>query len=74
MTQPVPHGQPPAAQNNVRLVIVDDNQRPAYLKRVDQLEQRLLAAAAKLGIQADDLQGLRGLCVEAVRSAELGNR
>lgn len=70
MTLPVMNVQTPAHQNNVRLVLVDDQQQPAYLKRATQLEQDLLAAAAKLGVEHEDMPGLRGMCVEAVRAAE----
>jgi hypothetical protein len=34
----------------VRLVLVDDKQQPAYIKRATLLETALLAAAAKVGI------------------------
>ena len=61
---------PPVSQNNVRLVAVDDEKQPAYLRRVAHLEKRLLAAAEALGVHAEDMPALRGLCVEAVRSAE----
>ncbi|MDX6216149.1 MAG: hypothetical protein QOG99_1733 [Frankiales bacterium] len=71
MTLPAVNAETHPQQNNVRLVVVDDNQQPVYLKRATQLEKALLAAAAKLGVEAGDLPGLRGLCVEAVRSAEI---
>ncbi len=71
MTLPIMNVQTPAQQNNVRLVLVDDQQQPAYLKRATRLEQDLLAAAATLGVEPEDMPGLRGLCVEAVRSAEI---
>ena len=74
MTLPALNSESPAHQNNVRLVVVDDNQQPAYLRRATQLETALLAAAVKVGIAAEDMPGLRGLCVEAVRSAEIHHR
>jgi hypothetical protein len=74
MTLPAVNAEIPAHQNNVRLVLVDDKQQPAYVKRAAELEKALLAAAAKVGIESVDMPGLRGLCVEAVRSAEVYNR
>jgi hypothetical protein len=56
------------------LVAVDDMHQPAYLARATELEASLLAAAAKLGVEAQDMPGLYGLCVEAVRSAEIHHR
>lgn len=73
MTLPAVIAEVPAHQNNVRLVVVDDKQQPAYLRRAAHLETDLLAAAAKLGIQPEDMPGLRGMCVEAVRAAEIHN-
>ncbi|MCU1593708.1 MAG: hypothetical protein JWO12_1100 [Frankiales bacterium] len=74
MTLPAVNSETPAHQNNVRLVVVDDKQQPTYLKRATELETALLKAAAKLGIELADMPGLRGLCVEAVRSAEIARR
>jgi hypothetical protein len=74
MTLPAVNAESPAHQNNVRLVVVDDKQQPAYLKRAMRLESALTAAAAKLGVEPDDMPGLYGLCVEAVRSAEIHSR
>jgi hypothetical protein len=74
MTLPALNSESPAHQNNVRLVVVDDNQQPTYLRRATQLETALLAAASKVGVEAADMPGLRGLCVEAVRSAEIHRR
>lgn len=71
MTLPILNVETPAQQANMRLVLVDDKQQPAYLKRAAQLETKLLAAAAKLGIEPGDMPKLRGLCVDAVRSAEI---
>ena len=70
MTLPASHDDQPVPQNNVRLVVVDDRHRPVYLRRADELERRLLAAAAKLDITVEDMPGLHGLCVEAIRSSE----
>jgi hypothetical protein len=64
----------PAHQNNVRLVAVDDHHQPAYLKRAAHLEQAVTRVAAQLGVQPDDMPGLRGLCVEAIRTAEVHGR
>jgi hypothetical protein len=74
MTLPAVNAETPAHQNNVRLLVVDDKQQPAYLKRGTQLEAALLAAAAELGVEANDMPGLYGMCVEAVRSAEIHHR
>ena len=74
MTLPAENAETPAHQNNVRLVLVDDKQRPAYLTRAAQLERSLLATAARLGLEPEDMPGLYGLCVVAVRSAELNDR
>jgi hypothetical protein len=74
MTLPAANAEMPTHDNNVRLVVVDDNQQPAYIKRAVQLETALLAAAAKLGIAPEDIPGLYGLCVEGVRSAEIHQR
>ena len=74
MTLPAINAETPAHQNNVRLVVVDEKQQPTYLRRATELERVLLAAAEKRGVQAEDMPGLRGLCVEAVRSAELHHR
>jgi hypothetical protein len=71
MTLPAVNAETPAHQNNVRLVLVDEMQQPAYIKRAAQLEQALLAAAATLGVTPEDMPGLRGLCVDAVRSSEI---
>lgn len=64
----------PAHQNNVRLVVVDDRHQPTYLLRAQAVEKALLRAAEKLGLAGEDLLGLYGLCVEAVRSAESHGR
>lgn len=74
MTLPAANVEAPAHHNNVRLVVVDDQRQPTYLKRAAQLEQALLAAAAKVGVQPEDMPGLRGLCVDAARAAEIHNR
>jgi hypothetical protein len=74
MTLPASHVETPAHQNNVRLVAVDAKQQPSYVKRANQLERALLAAAARLGVLEEDLPRLRGLCVDAVRSAEIHDR
>jgi hypothetical protein len=74
MTLPAVNSETPANHNNVRLVVVDDKQQPAYLRRATELEKALLAAAKGVGVEAEDMPGLRGLCVEAVRSAQIHNR
>lgn len=74
MTLPAVTSGAPAHQNNVRLVVVDDSQQPAYLKRAAQLEKAMLTAAARLGVEAEDMPALRGLCIEAVRAAEVHQR
>ena len=74
MTLPSVIVETPAHQNNVRVVAVDDRHQPLYLRRAGELEAALLRAAASLGVEADDMPGLRGLCVEGVRSAETRGR
>lgn len=59
-----------ARTSNVRLVVVDDNHQPQYLQRAARLEQAILATAAQHGVECEDMPGLHGLCVEAVRAAE----
>ena len=74
MTLPAMNVESPANHNNVRLVVVDDRQQPTYLRRAADLEQALLKAASKFGIEPEDMPGLKGLSVEAVRSAEIAQR
>ncbi|MCW2600538.1 MAG: hypothetical protein JWM02_2367 [Frankiales bacterium] len=64
----------PPRTSNVRLVVVDDNHQPRYLLRAAELERAMLAAAAELGVEPEDIPGIHGLSVEAVRSAERHNR
>jgi hypothetical protein len=40
MTLPTLNVETPAQQTNMRLVLVDDKQQPAYLKRAAQLEKK----------------------------------
>jgi hypothetical protein len=70
MTLPSLNSQAPAHQNNVRLVVVDDKHQPQYVIRALALEKSLLAAAARHGVGPEDMPGLYGLCVEAMRGAE----
>lgn len=74
MTLPAMNAEMPAHDNNVRLVVVDDQQQPAYLKRAAQLEKAMVKAAAALGLEPEDMPALYGLCVQAVRSAEIHDR
>jgi hypothetical protein len=74
MTLSASNVETPAHQNNVRLVVVDDRHQPVYLRRATDLEKAVLRSAAKLGIEPEDMPGLRGLCVEAVRTAETDGR
>lgn len=74
MTVPAANVETPANSHNVRLVVVDAHRQPTHLKRADQLQGALLAAAAQLGIQQEDMPGLHGLCIEAIRTAEIHNR
>ena len=60
--------------SNVRLVSVDGDEQPTYLLRAAELEAAVLAVAAAAGVEADDMPGLHGLCVEAIRSAERRGR
>ena len=64
----------PAGSSNVRLVVVDDNQQPRYLLRAAQLEESMLALLQARGVEPDDVPGLHGLCVAAIRSAEQHGR
>jgi hypothetical protein len=74
MTLPSVIVETPAHQNNVRVVAVDDRHQPLYLRRAGELEAALLRTAAALGLEAEDMPGLRGLCVEGVRAAETRGR
>ncbi len=56
--------------SNVRLVTVGDDRQPTYLLRAAELESSVLAVAAAAGVEGQDMPGLHGLCVEAIRSAE----
>jgi hypothetical protein len=60
----------PARTSNVRLVVVDERHQPQYLRRAPALEEAIIATAARWGIEAEDIPGLHGMCVEAVRTAE----
>lgn len=64
----------PGATTNVRLVLVDALRQPTYLIRAAELEAQMLKAASAAGVEAADMPGLHGLCVEAVRSAERHGR
>ena len=66
--------QSPPGTSNVRLVTVDGDQQPTYLLRAAMLEATVLAVASAAGVEADDMPGLHGLCVEASRSAERHGR
>lgn len=59
---------------NVRVVVVDDNEQPRYLQRAAELESAMLAVAEQMGLQAADMPGLHGLCVEAMRTADRHGR
>ncbi len=74
MTLPAMNAETPTHDNNVRLVVVDDKHQPAYLKRAVQLEKAIVRAAAALGVEPADMPALYGLCVQAVRSAEIHDR
>ena len=74
MTLPAVNAETPAHQNNVRLVVVDERHQPTYLARAQAMERALVRAAEKLGVLPEDMPGLYGLCVEAVRSAETHRR
>ncbi|GAC1445050.1 MAG: hypothetical protein NVSMB55_23840 [Mycobacteriales bacterium] len=63
-----------AHSSNVRLVVVDEHHQPRYLVRAATLEQHLVQTAAAAGIRPEDMPGLHGLCVEAVRTAEQHGR
>lgn len=58
----------------MRMVLVDEDRLPTYLQRAAELEARMLKAAADAGVEAADMPGLRGLCVEAIKAAERHGR
>ena len=60
--------------SHVRLVTVDSHRQPTYPLRAAELEAPVLAVAAAAGVDGEDLPGLHGLCVEAIRSAERHGR
>ena len=66
--------QPPQDTSNVRLVTVDGDRQPTYLLRAAELEAAVLAVAAASGVEGEDMPGLHGLCVEAIKSAERHDR
>ena len=74
MTLSAMNAETPAHQNNARLVVVDEPHQPTYLARAQVLEKALLRAAEKVGVLPEDMAGLYGLYVEAVRSAESHHR
>jgi hypothetical protein len=74
MPPTTPEPAPPGRSANVRVVAVDESSQPQYLVRARALEQALLEAATSFGLDAEDLPGLHGMCVEAVRSAERHGR
>ena len=70
MSLPSLNVESPARTSNVRLVVVDESHQPQYLQRAARLEQAILATAGLHGVGSEDMPGLHGLCVEAVRAAE----
>ena len=60
----------PARSANVRLVVVDEQHQPRYLTRAAELEKAILRVAVIAGMTAEDMPGLRGLCVAAARASE----
>lgn len=74
MTLPALNSQTPAHHNNVRLVVVDERHQPTYMARAQAMGKALVRAAEKVGVLPEDMPGLYGLCVEAVRSAENRHR
>ena len=58
----------PRDTSNVKLVAVDGDQQPMYLLRAAELVP-VLALSAAAGVEGEDMPGLHGLCVEAIRSA-----
>ena len=64
----------PDGTTNVRLVAVDGDREPTFLRRAADLETAVLIVAAAAGVAAVDMPGLYGLCVEAIRSAERHGR
>ena len=59
---------------NVHVVAVDAGRQPRYLARAAELQEALLRVAAEAGLTADDMPGLHGLCMEAIRRAERHHR
>lgn len=74
MPAPVTDTDRPTSSANVRLVVTDEDHRPRYLLRAAELEAAILSAAATLGMTAEDMPGLQGLCVEGARTAERHHR
>ena len=62
---------PEPMRSNMQLLTVDDLQAADAHKRVKALRAALVAAAAKLGIEPDDISDLDSVCVRAVRVAGL---
>lgn len=71
---PVSNIERPTSSANVRLVVTDEDHQPRYLLRAAELEAAFRSVAATAGITAEDMPGLHGLCVEAVRTAERHHR
>ena len=64
----------PVHSANMRLVVVDDRRQPRYMARAASLEDALLGVITEHGLDAADVPGLHGMCVEAMRSAERHGR
>ena len=61
--------EPAPMRSNMQLLSVDDLQQADAHRRVKALREALIAAAATLGIEADDISDLEAVCVRAVRVA-----
>ena len=62
---------PEPMRSNMQVLTVGDLQQADAHKRVKALRAVLVAAAATLGIEADDISDLDAVCVRAVRVAGL---
>ena len=63
--------EPDPMRSNMQLLTVGDLQQADAHKRVKALRVALVAAASRLGIEADDISDLDAVCVRAVRVAGL---
>lgn len=63
--------EPDPMRSNMQVLTVDDLQAADAHKRAKALRTALVAAAATVGIEADDISDLEAVCARAVRVAGL---